>query len=136
MENCDLVDVLLAEDDEFDAELTIAALHRVAPQRTVLRVLDGAEALQFIFRQGPFANRSETLPKLILLDLDMPRAGGLEVLRQLRDYAPTKELPVAILTASLKQSDFFQTQEIGVWEYLVKPVTTQALMDLVSQIGL
>jgi two-component system response regulator len=83
-----------------------------------------------------FATRNETLPKLILLDLDMPRAGGLEVLRQLRDYPPTKELPVAILTASLKQSDFFQTQEMGVWDYLVKPVSTQGLMDLVSQIGL
>ena len=136
MEEWDSVDVLLAEDNAFDAELTVLALQKIAPAIKVVRVHDGAEALQFIFRQGPFADRNETMPKLVLLDLDMPRAGGMEVLRQLREFPATKELPVAIITASTQQNDYFQTQELRALEYFVKPVDAQAFVDLARPIGL
>jgi CheY-like chemotaxis protein len=136
MEDWNAVDILVAEDDDFDAELTLRALRKIGEDYRILRVKDGVEALQFVLREGPFAQRDKTLPKLILLDLDMPRAGGMQVLRRLRDNAPTKEIPVGILTSSTKHADYFETQELKAWDYLVKPVSTEALMDLVKQIGL
>jgi two-component system, response regulator len=94
------------------------------------------DALEFVFRQGQFAGRDHALPKLILLDVNMQKVGGLEVLRELRAHGPSKDIPVGILTSSAKHTDFFESQEMLVWDYLIKPVSAEALIDLIKQSGL
>jgi two-component system, response regulator len=130
------IDILIAEDDDMDAELTIRVLRKIGVANKVLRVDDGVHALEFVFRRGKFAGRDFAQPKLILLDLNMQKVGGLEVLRELRTHAPSKDIPVGILTSSAKHTDFFESQEISVWDYLMKPVSAEALTDLVKQSGL
>jgi two-component system response regulator len=130
------VDILLAEDNDADAELTIHALRSIGIRNRVFHVQDGVEALAFLFREGRFATRDSALPKLVLLDISMPRLDGMAVLRQLREHASTKDLPIAMLTASTKESEFFESQHFRVWDYLVKPVKPEALMELIKQSGL
>jgi two-component system response regulator len=136
MEDWNAIDILLAEDNDAEAELTVLALRELGVVNKLLRVRNGIEALTFIFREGKFRERDQTLPKLILLDLRMPAAGGMDVLRQLRERASTRNIPVGILTASAEHSDFFDSQELHVWDYVMKPVSPEALFDLVSQSGL
>jgi two-component system response regulator len=136
MQDWDAVDILIAEDDDMDAELTIRVLRKMGVANKLLRVDDGADALDFIFRQGKFADRDHAQPKLILLDVNMQKVGGLEVLRELRTHASLKDTPVGILTSSAKHTDFFESQEMLVWDYLIKPVSAEALIDLVKQSGL
>jgi two-component system response regulator len=136
MDEWNAIDILLAEDNDPEAELTVLALRKIGVINKLLRVCDGVEALAFIFREGKFAERDHALPKLILLDLMMPRAGGIAVLSQLRERAATKNIPVGILTASAEHSDFFDSQEMLVWDYLIKPVSPEALFELASQSGL
>jgi two-component system response regulator len=136
MEGWNAVDILVAEDDDFHAELTLRALRTLQVVNKVLRVQDGVEALDFIFRRGQYAHRDETLPKLILLDLQMPKADGLEVLRQLRESATTEHIPVGILTSSSNHTDFFASQDLHVLDFLMKPVSADALRDLIKQSGL
>jgi two-component system response regulator len=136
MEEWNAIDILLAEDNDPDAELTVLALRRLGVVNKLLRVRDGMEALAFIFREGKYAGRDHALPKLILLDLVMPGVGGIDVLRQLREHESTKTIPVGILTASAEQSNFFDSQELRVLDYLMKPVSPEALYDLASQSGL
>ena len=93
-------------------------------------------ALDFVLRRGKFAGRDHMLPKLILLDVNMQKIGGLEALRELRSHAASKDIPVCILTSSAKHTYFFESQEMRVWDYLMKPVTAKALVDLVKQSGL
>jgi CheY-like chemotaxis protein len=136
MEEWNEIEILLAEDNDLDADLTVLTLRRIGVASKLLRVRDGREALTFVFRQGKFADRDDLLPKLILLDLHMPMAGGIEVLRQLRECSITKDIPVVILTVSVDPTDFFESQKLLVWDYLMKPVTREALVDLVKQSGL
>ncbi|HEY0803322.1 MAG TPA: response regulator [Steroidobacteraceae bacterium] len=136
MQEWNAVDILLAEDDDLDAELTIRVLHNIGVTGKIFRVADGSEALEFVFRDGQFAGRDHALPKLLLLDLNMAKIGGIEVLRELRDHASTKEMPVGILTSSSTHTDFFETQELLVWDYLMKPVSPKDLIDLVERSGL
>jgi two-component system response regulator len=136
MEDWNAVDILVAEDDDFHAELTLRALRTIQVVNKVLRVHDGVEALHFVFRHGQFADRDETLPKLILLDLHMPKADGLEVLRQLRESPTTQHIPVGILTSSSSHTDFFASQDLLVLDFVMKPVSAEALMDLIKQSGL
>jgi two-component system response regulator len=136
VEEWNAIDILLAEDHDPEAELTVLALRKLGVVNKLLRVHDGIEALAFIFREGRFSQRDQALPKLILLDLRMPLAGGLAVLRQLRECESTKNIPVGILTASAEHSDFFDSQKMLVWDYLMKPVSPEALFDLVRQSGL
>jgi two-component system response regulator len=136
MEDWNAVDILIAEDDDIDAEWTIRVLRKIGVTNKVLRLDDGAEALEFVFRQGRFSNRDHALPKLILLDVNMQHVGGLEVLRQLREHPATKDIAVGISTSSPKHTDFFQSQELVVMDYLLKPVTPESLIDLVKHAGL
>jgi two-component system response regulator len=136
MQEWNAVDILIAEDDDMDAELTIRVLRKIGVANKVLRVEDGVDALEFVFRQGQFAGRDHALPKLILLDVNMQKVGGLEVLRELRAHGPSKDIPVGILTSSAKHTDFFESQEMLVWDYLIKPVSAEALIDLIKQSGL
>ena len=130
------VEILLAEDDDLDAELTLRALRKIGVESKLFRVKDGTEALAFLFRAGPFAQRDRLQPKLILLDLHMQWIGGIEVLRQIRERQALTGTPVGILTSSTSDTDFFQSQDLLAWEYVVKPVDPQALIDLVNQAGL
>jgi two-component system response regulator len=136
MEDWNAVDILVAEDDDYHAELTLRALRTIQVVNKVLRVQDGVQALDFVFRQGQFADRDEMLPKLILLDLHMPKVDGLEVLRQLRESPTTQHIPVGILTSSSNHTDFFATQDLLVLDFVLKPVSSDALMDLIKQSGL
>lgn len=130
------IEILLVEDNLSDAELTVRALRKVGATQKVLRLSDGAEALDFMFRKGRFADRDQALPKLILLDLKMPRVGGIEFLRRLREDAATTAIPVAILTSAIIDKKFFDDQDFKIRDFLNKPVDTDRLADIVKNAGL
>lgn len=127
--------VLLAEDSDEDAELTMAALkeHRLANE--VVRVRDGAEALDYLYRRNGFAGRSHDNPVLVLLDLKMPRVDGLEVLRQVKGDPQFRNIPVVVLTSSREETDLVKSYELGVNGYVVKPVVFPDFVEAVHQIG-
>ena len=102
----------------------------------ILRLSDGAEALDFIFRKGRFADRDQVLPKLILLDLKMPRVGGIEFLQRLRQDAATMNIVVAILSSFAMDKRFFEDENLNVHDYLQKPVNPERLVELVKYAGL
>ena len=128
------VDILLVEDDPRDVELTLRALkkHRVANHVRVIN--DGAEALEFIFGTGQHANQKHAL-RVILLDLNLPKVGGLEVLRQVKSDERTKSIPVVILTSSDEERDVVEGYRLGVNSYMVKPVDFDQFVESVSDIG-
>lgn len=127
--------ILLVEDSEHDIELTLAALeaHNVANEVDTAR--DGAEALDYLYRRGAFAGRSNELPVVVLLDLKMPRVDGLEVLRQIKADSELKKIPVVMLTSSREEQDLVRSYELGVNAYVVKPVNFAQFMDSVKQLG-
>jgi len=127
--------ILLAEDNANDLELTLAALRASRLANEVIVVRDGAEALEWLFRRGQFADRDEDLPAFVLLDLKMPKVDGLEVLRQIKSDARLHQTPVVMLTASREESDLIRSYELGVNAYVVKPVEFASFMDAVRQIG-
>src|SRR6201992_1789536 len=108
------IDILLVEDNLSAAELTVRALRKVGAKQKVLRLSDGAEALDFIFRKARFAERDAVLPKLILLDLKMPRVGGIEFLRRLREDAATTNIAVAILSSAVIDKSFLENQDFKI----------------------
>lgn len=131
------VEILLVEDSPHDVELTMHALrkHQLANQIHVAR--DGAEALDFLFCRGSYAGRSITdPPKVVLLDLKLPRIDGMEVLRQVRANPDTQALPVVVLTSSREERDVIESYQLGVNSYIVKPVDFVQFTDTVRQIGL
>ena len=127
--------ILLAEDDANDLELTLAALRANGLANEIVAVRDGAEALEWLFRRGPYADRDDDPPALVLLDLKMPKVDGLEVLRQIKCDARLRLTPVVMLTTSREESDLIRSYELGVNAYVVKPVDFAAFMDAVRQIG-
>jgi CheY-like chemotaxis protein len=127
--------ILLVEDNANDLELTLAALQANRLAHEVIVVRDGAEALEWLFRRGRFADRDDALPALVLLDLKMPKVDGLEVLRQIKSDAQLRLTPVVMLTASREESDLIRSYQLGVNAYVVKPVAFAAFMDAVRQIG-
>lgn len=129
------VDILLAEDADTDAEMIIRALKKMNGPGSFARVRDGVEALEFMFRQGPFSSRITAQPKLVLLDLKMPRLGGLDVLRRLKTEDATKTVPVVVLTSSAEERDIVASYKCGANSYLVKPVNFAAFTDMVAQAG-
>jgi CheY-like chemotaxis protein len=129
------VDILLAEDADTDAEMIMRALRKMNAPTTFTRVRDGVEAIEFIFRQGSFSSRSNAQPKLVMLDLKMPRLGGLDVLRRLKTEDATKAIPVVMLTSSAEERDIVASYQFGANSYLVKPVNFASFTDMVSQAG-
>ena len=127
--------ILLAEDNANDLELTLAALRANRLANEVIVVRDGAEALEWLFRRGQFADRDDDLPAFVLLDLKMPKVDGLEVLRQIKSDARLRQTPVVMLTASREESDLIRSYQLGVNAYVVKPVEFASFMDAVRQIG-
>jgi CheY-like chemotaxis protein len=127
--------ILLAEDNENDVELTLAALRSNRVANDVIVVRDGAEALDYLYRRGSFANRAFENPGLILLDLKMPKVDGLEVLRQIKGDHGLKTIPVVMLTSSREENDLFRTYDLGVNAYVVKPVEFTSFMEAVKVLG-
>ena len=127
--------ILLAEDNNNDLELTLAALrsHRVANEVDVVR--DGAEALDYLYCRGPFANRAPGPLALVLLDLKMPKVDGLEVLRQIKSDPELRLTPVVMLTSSREEVDLLRSYQLGVNAYVVKPVDFPEFMNAVKQLG-
>lgn len=128
--------ILLVEDNPADAELAIRALRRGRISNHIQLLEDGAEALDFIFCRGPYAERMITdHPKMILLDLKLPKISGLEVLKQIKSDPRTKMIPVVVLTSSAQDSDVIDSYKLGVNSYIVKPVDFEQFNKSVEQIG-
>ena len=131
------VEILLVEDNMSDAELTIRALRKVNLANKLVHVKDGAEALDFLFAHGEFADRdTQQVPKVVLLDLKMPKVDGIEVLREIKANEATKHIPVVIMTSSKEQQDIVNSYNLGVNSYVVKPVEFQNFAKAVSDLGL
>ena len=135
MTGLELVEILLVEDNATDAELTLRALRRNNLANNVVWVKDGAEALDFLHCKGNFANRKNGTPKLILLDLKLPKIDGIEVLRELKTDSKTKIIPVVMLTSSQEERDLVESYRLGVNSYIVKPVDFEKFLETVSQVG-
>jgi two-component system, response regulator len=131
----DLRPILLAEDDENDAELTLAALREDSLTNRVVVVRDGVETLEYLRREGRFADRPAGHPAVLLLDIKMPRLDGLEVLAEVRNDAHLRSLPVVMLTSSRQESDLAASYELGVNAYVVKPVTMDSFFAAVRRLG-
>lgn len=131
------VDILLVEDSLSDAEMTIAALKENNLANKLLHLRDGAAALDYIFGQGIYSGRNvNDKPKVILLDLKMPKVNGIEVLESIRNDERTKTIPVVILTSSKEDPDIKKCYEIGANSYVVKPVEFEAFQKAISGLGL
>ncbi len=131
------VEILLVEDNPNDVELTLHALrsHNISNRIHVAR--DGAEALDFIFREGQHAGRSpDNHPKVIFLDLKLPLVDGLEVLRRVKGDPNTRVIPVVVLTSSLEERDVVESYKLGVNSYIVKPVDFEQFSSAIRDLGL
>ena len=131
----DEVKILLVEDNPRDAELTLRALkgHRLANQ--LIHLKDGQEALDWLFHTSPDSPTRSRCPKVILLDLKLPKISGLDVLRAIRDDERTRLVPVVVLTSSRQESDVLESYNLGVNSYIVKPVNFENFSAAVAQIG-
>jgi two-component system response regulator len=130
------VEILLIEDSASDAELTIRALKKKNLSNNLIHLKNGAEALDFIFARGPFSDRDpHMVPKVILLDLKMPKVNGLEVLAEIRRDERTKTIPVVVLTSSKEDPDIDACYALGVNSYIVKPVEFDKFFNAVSELG-
>ncbi|HSO92907.1 MAG TPA: response regulator [Candidatus Dormibacteraeota bacterium] len=129
------VDILLVEDNPSDAELTLHAFRKFTNRLHLVR--DGAEALEFIFATGAYAARSVAdKPKVILLDIKLPKVDGLEVLRQIKADDRTRTIPVVLLTSSPEDRDIAQGYQLGVNSYIVKPVEFEQFQKTVRELGM
>ena len=130
------VEVLLVEDNLSDAELTIRALRKQNLANSLVHLKNGAEALDYIFAQGDYSQRDmHRTPKVILLDLKMPKVDGLEVLARIRADERTRNIPVVVLTSSKEDPDIEACYKLGVNSYIVKPVEFDKFLKAVSDLG-
>ena len=137
MNDSEIVEILLVEDNPRDAELTIRALKKKHLANRLFHVEDGVEALDFLFARGRFANRNmEETPKVILLDLKLPRINGLEVLRTLKQDERTRTIPVVVVTSSAEDPDIVTAYKLGANSYVIKPVEFETFIEAVSKLGL
>jgi CheY-like chemotaxis protein len=136
MDNFETVEILLVEDSDADAELIMRALRKGNIVNRVVRVRDGVEAIEFVFRQGAFKDRTNEQLRLILLDLKMPRLSGLDVLRRLKADDNAKLIPVVVLTSSAEEQDVAESYKLGVNSYLVKPVAFADFTEVITHTGL
>jgi two-component system response regulator len=130
------VEILLVEDNPNDVELTLRAFKKNNLTNPIEVVHDGAEALEFVFCTGAYANRNiNNTPKVILLDLKLPKVDGLEVLRRIKADPRTQTIPIVVLTSSREESDIVESYQLGVNSYIVKPVDFDQFVDSVRTIG-
>ena len=131
------IDIVLCEDNADDAELTIRALSKQGLTNSLIHIKDGEELLQFVFCSGPYVNRNAAnQPRLIILDLKMPKVDGLEVIRKLKSDKRTSMIPVVLLTSSKEEKDILESYALGVNSYIVKPVEFEGYVKAVSTMGL
>jgi two-component system, response regulator len=136
MNNIREVEILLVEDNPADAELSLRALKSHNFANNVIVVSDGEEALDFIFARGAFSSRTvENGPKVVILDLKLPKVDGLEVLRAMKSDPRTKVIPVVVLTSSKEESDIVESYRLGVNSYIVKPVDFDKFVESVRTLG-
>ena len=130
------VEILLVEDSSADAEMTLRTLKRRNIANHVEWVKDGVEALEYLFSEGAFADRGSAQPRLVLLDLKMPRMDGLQVLKRMKGDERTRHIPVVMMTSSREEGDLLASYALGVNSYIVKPVDFDEFADTVSQVGM
>ena len=131
------IEILLVEDSIDDAEMTIHALRRKNLANKLIHLVDGEEALDFLYGTGKFAGRDTNVkPKLILLDLKMPKVNGMEVLERVKTDEATKIIPVVILTSSKEDPDLNKCYELGANSYIVKPVEFESFVEAVTELGM
>ena len=130
------VEVLLVEDSDADAEMTLRTLRRRGIANRIERVHDGVDALDYLRLQGSHAARTSGLPRLVLLDLKMPRMDGLQVLREMKSDARLRKIPVVMMTSSREEDDLLESYELGVNSYVVKPVDFGAFAETIAQVGM
>lgn len=137
MNDKEIVEVLLVEDNPRDAELTIRALKRNNLANRLFHVENGAEALDFLFGRGNYEGRQTDIsPKVVLLDLKLPKVNGLEVLRQMKGDERLRTIPVVMVTSSAEDPDVKAAYELRANGYVIKPVQFDAFMDAMSHLGL
>lgn len=131
------IQILLVEDNASDAEMTVRALKKNGIANKLLHVKDGAEALDFIFAKGIYSEHTvEKGPKVVLLDLKMPKVSGIEVLQKIRSDERTKKIPVVVLTSSKEDPDIKECYDLGVNSYVIKPVDFDQFHKAISNLGL
>jgi two-component system response regulator len=136
MDPFNVVDILLVEDNFYDAELTIRAFKKRSLVKQLFLVEDGAEALDFLFCRGKYAQRSmANPPKVVLLDLKLPKLNGLEVLQALKTDPQTRTIPVVMITSSAEDPDIKAAYHLGANSYVVKPVDFEAFVEAMSNVG-
>ena len=137
MTDLDEIEILLVEDNPHDVEMTLRALKKHNLANKVHVVKDGAEALDYIFATAIYAERNiHDHPKVILLDLKLPKVDGMEVLRRIRADERTKCIPVVVLTSSQEERDIVESYKLGVNSYIVKPVDFDKFLSTVQELGL
>ena len=135
MEQFEQIEILLVEDNPLDAELTMSGLKGGAVANHITWVKDGQQALDYLFREGEYANREDVPPRLVLLDLKMPRVDGIEVLKRIKADERTRRIPVVVMTSSEEESDLAKTYDLGVNSYVVKPMDFNMLAEVTRQAG-
>ena len=130
------VEILLVEDSAGDAEMTLRTLKRRSIANQVDWVKDGVEALEYLFCEGAHAGRSNGHPRLVLLDLKMPRLDGLQVLERMKLDERTRHIPVVMMTSSREEADLLKSYELGVNSFVVKPVDFSEFAETVGQVGM
>ena len=137
MEDLNAIEILIVEDNPRDAELTLRALKKNNLANNILVAQDGAEALDFFFCRGKFKKRSMTNPpKVVLLDLKLPKVSGLEVLKTVKSDKRISHIPVVIVTSSRQEPDMKEAYELGANSYVVKPVDFEQFINAMSSLGL
>src|SRR5208282_753922 len=137
MNEANIIEILIVEDNPQDLDLAQRALRKAKLTNNIHVVRDGEEALQFLFCEGPYAGRKmENGPKVILLDLKLPKVDGLEVLRRIKSDPRTNSIPVVVLTSSKEQSDVIESYHLGVNSYIVKPVNFEQFSEAVQKLGM
>ncbi|MFN3554886.1 MAG: response regulator [Bacteroidales bacterium] len=131
------LEILLVEDNPYDAELTLRALKKYNLANHIVHLSDGEQALDFLFHKGEFASHARLdKPRVILLDIKLPRVSGIEVLRIIKQDPELKKIPVVMLTSSREQADIVESYNLGVNSYIVKPVEFDKFMEAIKEIGL
>jgi two-component system response regulator len=137
MKQMNPIEILLVEDNPADVELTLRALKKNNLTNQVQVVSDGAQALDYLFGTGPFAGQEYSVPpKVVFLDLKLPKVDGREVLRRMKADVRTRMIPVVVLTSSKEESDIVESYKLGVNSYVVKPMDFDKFVEAVSQLGL
>jgi two-component system, response regulator len=131
------IDILLVEDNKSDAMLTIRTLQKHKLANNLVHLIDGAQALDFIYGKGEYIGRNiENRPKVIFLDIKMPKVSGLEVLRIIKSDERTRLIPVVMMTSSKEEKDIMESHKLGVNSYVVKPVEYENLAKIVAELGI